>query len=90
MSDPSGAVQVDIGDAVQAARADARSCPPGDPYGEVMATYAELGELLESGGVDEDYVVECRDLVSRLIGLGRAVERQVAVQLQMLRAGGAR
>lgn len=43
---------------------------------ELMGVYAELGRLLDSGRSDDDYPVECRDLVGRLAGLGEEEQRE--------------
>lgn len=42
---------------------------------ELAAVYAELGTLLDSGRRGEDFMAECRDLVDRLIRLGKEVDR---------------
>lgn len=43
---------------------------------ELMGLYAELGNLIDSGRGDTDYVLECRDLVDRLIELGEEEGRE--------------
>ncbi len=43
-----------------------------DPtYAELMATYVELGERLWDGPTDAEFELDCRDLVARVVGLGR-------------------
>jgi hypothetical protein len=62
---------VDVRQSIEEARQAAASAGPEDgPYGELMATYVELGELLESGRTDHEYEQECRALVDRLVVLG--------------------
>ncbi len=65
---------VEIRQSIEEARQEAANAAPGDPYGELMATYVELGELLESGRTDREYELECRALVDRLVVLGKANE----------------
>ncbi|TCO64366.1 hypothetical protein [Actinocrispum wychmicini] len=65
-------IRLSIEDARQATAS--AGCEDG-PYGELMATYVELGELLDSGRADVEYEQECRALVDRLIVLGKANER---------------
>lgn len=73
-----GAVErglVDISQAVADARREVAESHPG-PYREMMATYVELGELLDSGRSDAGYIQDCHDLVGRLIKLGEWVTRE--------------
>jgi hypothetical protein len=67
---------VEIRQSIEDARQEASRAVPADgPYGELMSTYVELGELLESGRTDAEFELECRAYVDRLIVLGKAHER---------------
>lgn len=66
---------VDVSRATAEARREMEGSKPG-PYRELMATYVALGELLDSGRSDADYVQDCHDLVGRLIKLGEWVTRE--------------
>lgn len=66
---------VDIRPAIEDAHREA--AVRGGAYGETMATYAELGDLLESGRSDEAYVAECCDLVDRLVELDRVPRQEM-------------
>jgi hypothetical protein len=66
---------IDVRQSIEEARQAASAGPEDGPYGELMATYVELGELLESGRTDHDFELECRALVDRLVVLGVAHER---------------
>lgn len=79
--------RVDLSDAMRTARTEADRAETGDPYGEAMATYVQLGELLESGRSVADYVQECQDLVQRVLDLERAMRRYNAGQIAL--GGGA-
>jgi hypothetical protein len=64
---------VDITGATAAARADALAYRDTDPaYAEMMATYAVLGDLLDT---DPD-PAECAALLKRTTELGKAVDYQ--------------
>lgn len=64
---------VDISQATEdARRASEQATPEDGPYGELMATYVELGELLDTYRTDPEFEDECRELVERLIALGKA------------------
>lgn len=66
---------VDIRGSIEDARRASEEATPEDgPYGELMATYVELGELLESGRTDSEFEDECRELVERLQALGKQHE----------------
>ncbi|MEV6907999.1 hypothetical protein [Amycolatopsis sp. NPDC051071] len=77
---------VEIATAIAAARADATASRESDPvYSELMATYVELGELLERNNhvtpesppdVVSEYEEECRVLVGRLIELEAPLRHQ--------------
>lgn len=78
---PSPALRSEVGisQAIESARFAAASATPDDgPYGELMATYVEHGELLEAwnrgeaGMTDAEFEAECNDYLDRLIRLGRA------------------
>lgn len=45
------------------------------PHVELMATYAALGDLLDSGRSDPELRLDCEDLVRRLVKVGVWVER---------------
>jgi hypothetical protein len=48
-----------------------------DPtFAELMATYAELGDLLASGRADEGFESECVALVEQITVLGRSVAKE--------------
>lgn len=64
-------------DAWQAAETYAEKDPT---YSELMATYGQLGELLDSGRTDDEYVQECRDLVDRSIALGKILDEEWAAK----------
>lgn len=67
---------VDLRQVIEEARGEVASATPEDgPYGELMATYVVLGELLDSDRVGAEYALECRALVDRLVVLGKANER---------------
>lgn len=67
---------VDVQQPIEEARQAAASATPEDgPYSELMSTYVELGELLDSGRTDPEFELECRAHVDRLIVLGKANER---------------
>lgn len=66
----------DIRPALAEARREADGSAEDGPYRELMATYAALGELLESGRTDAELELDCRDLVERLMKLGVWVDRQ--------------
>ena len=51
---------------------------------ELWATYARLGEVLDSGRSDEDYVAECEDLVAKLVRLGWALDHRWQQQVTAL------
>jgi hypothetical protein len=53
-----------------------------DPtYAELMGTYAELGELLATGGCDEWFEDDCRGLVGRLIALGKRWDAEMVQEV---------
>lgn len=59
------------------ARRDAEKYADSSPvYAELMAVYADLGELLTSGRLDADYVEECRELVTKSIELEGPFQRE--------------
>lgn len=63
---------VDVSGPTEDARREAEKFAETDStYSELMLTYVELGELLDSGRADPDYVAECRDLVETLVALDR-------------------
>lgn len=66
----------DIRQALAEARREADDPMEDGPYRELMATYAAVGELLQSGREDADLDLDCRDLVGRLLKLGVWVDRQ--------------
>lgn len=65
---------VDISEAIADARQQVADAEEG-PYRELMATYVQLGELLDSGRSDVDYEGDCRALVDRLVEIGREIDR---------------
>lgn len=71
-----GVPAVVITDAVRDARQMWRTAGDDLLNQEVAATYACIGELLDSGRDDEEYVREVQDLVGRLVNLDREQQRQ--------------
>ena len=64
---------MDITAAIEMARTEATRYALSDPtYSELMATYVELGELLDSGRSDATYEQQVHDLMGKLIDLGKA------------------
>lgn len=64
---------------ITAARRDADRYAATDPtYAELMATYAALGELLESPEDGPEYVEDCRALLGRAVALGQQIGARTA------------
>jgi hypothetical protein len=53
-------------------------------YSELMFTYEQLGELLNSDRNDAEYEEDCHHLVEKLIAIGRAQTREMEQTLAML------
>ena len=67
---------VEVGQSIHDARLQSAESPDGT-YRELMATYVVLGELLESGRTDQEFVQECKALADRVVVLGRVQGREL-------------
>lgn len=71
----------EVREIAEAALYESAACVEEDPvYAELMATYAQLGNMLGSGRSDRDYEQECRELVDRILELGVAASNEATEQ----------
>ena len=90
--------QVSIADSLELVRQEAANAPAVGPYGELMATYAEWGELLEAWTEDrleisdDEFEERCVEYLERVCVLGTAMDHYgaqlFAVAVQSISSGG--
>lgn len=88
---------VSITDSLELAKQEAAAATPGDPYGELMANYAEWGDLLEAWNhgtlemSDDEFEEQCLEHLDRSEILGQACtrynEQRVAVAFSAITDG---
>ena len=78
---PAGASAIDITESIADARRARRRAGVDSLNEEMWATYAAIGELLDSGRKDDAYACEVQDLVDRLVELDQEQQRQAAQRL---------
>jgi hypothetical protein len=68
--------RVDVSEPTEDARLVAERQAEDDPvYAELMCTYVELGELLDSHGDGSEYEAQCRELMDRSVALDHVLQR---------------
>lgn len=89
--------QVEIADSLERVRHEIATAPAEGPYKELMATYAEWGELLEAWNEgrleipDDEFEERCAEYLERVCVLGRAMDQHgaqmFAVAVQAISSG---
>ena len=89
--------QVEIADSLELVRHEVANAPAEGPYKELMATYAEWGELLEAWNKvrlefpDDEFEERCAEYLERVSVLGKAMDQwgaqMFAVAVQVISSG---